>query len=79
VLISAPFRISTRAIDTNWTINQLKPAVAIKEKIASLNDELRIMFGEPSESDAVPTKKAPHERCRAKNAADKRETGKAPS
>jgi hypothetical protein len=41
----------------NLTVNQLKRAVAIKEQIASLNKELRTIFGEPAESGAAPKKK----------------------
>jgi hypothetical protein len=41
----------------NLTINQLRRAVAIKEQIASLNNELRTMFGEPVNSGATPKEK----------------------
>jgi hypothetical protein len=41
----------------NLTINQLKRAVAIKEQLVSLNDELRTLFREAAESGAAPKKK----------------------
>jgi len=43
----------------NHTINQLKRAAAIKERIEALNKELRAMLGTPAKSGAAPKKTGP--------------------
>jgi hypothetical protein len=41
------------------TINQLKRAAAIKERIEALNKELRVILGAPANTRAAPKKKRP--------------------
>ena len=42
---------------SDLTINQLKRAAAIKERIEALNKELRAILGTPAKSGAAPKKK----------------------
>jgi hypothetical protein len=57
-LISRGFPNTTCRMDIySLTVSELKRAVAIKEQIASLNNELRNIFGEPDEAGTTPKKK----------------------